>query len=71
MATTGNQFSCPLGMGDFLKVWELFGMTLICLFLQDADSNNAYYEFVVTAKDQGEPPRTGTATVRLIPGKKF
>ena len=25
----------------------------------DADSNNAYYEFVVTAKDRGEPPRTG------------
>ena len=31
----------------------------------DADSNNAYYEFVVTAKDRGEPPRTGTATVRV------
>ncbi len=31
----------------------------------DADSNNAYYEFVVTAKDRGQPPRTGTATVRV------
>ena len=31
----------------------------------DADNNNAYYEFVVTAKDKGEPPKTGTATVRF------
>eukprot|EP00095_Tigriopus_kingsejongensis_P004384 maker-scaffold1072_size64607-snap-gene-0.18 protein:Tk04384 transcript:maker-scaffold1072_size64607-snap-gene-0.18-mRNA-1 annotation:"GK18219" len=31
----------------------------------DADSNNAYYEFIVTSKDKGEPPRTGTATVRI------
>lgn len=45
-------------------------MTLICLFLQDADSNNAYYEFVVTAKDRGEPPRTGTATVRIYTENK-
>lgn len=30
----------------------------------DADNNNAYYEFAVTAKDKGEPPKTGTATVR-------
>lgn len=29
----------------------------------DADNNNAYYEFVVTAKDKGEPSKTGTATV--------
>lgn len=29
----------------------------------DADNNNAYYEFIVTAKDKGEPPKTGTATV--------
>ena len=70
MVTTGNQFSCPLGMEDILKVWELFGMALICLFLQDADSNNAYYEFVVTAKDRGEPPRTGTATVRIYTENK-
>lgn len=32
----------------------------------DADNNNAYYEFVVTAKDKGEPPKTGTATVRIL-----
>lgn len=57
----------------------------------DADSNNAYYEFVVTAKDKGltcnflwfhefellstkffsgEPPRTGTATVRVYTENK-
>ena len=36
----------------------------------DADSNNAYYEFVVTAKDRGEPPRTGTATVRVYTENK-
>lgn len=36
----------------------------------DADSNNAYYEFVVTAKDRGEPPRTGTATVRIYTSNK-
>ena len=29
----------------------------------DADSNNAYYEFIVTAKDKGEPPRTGKHTL--------
>jgi hypothetical protein len=36
----------------------------------DADSNSAYYEFVVTAKDRGEPPRTGTATVRVYTSNK-
>ena len=36
----------------------------------DADSNNAYYEFIVTAKDKGEPPRTGTATVRIYTENK-
>ena len=36
----------------------------------DADSNNAYYEFTVTAKDKGEPPRTGTATVRIYTENK-
>ena len=36
----------------------------------DADSNNAYYEFQVTAKDKGEPARTGTATVRVYTENK-
>ncbi len=36
----------------------------------DADSNNAYYEFIVTAKDRGDPPRTGTATVRVYTENK-
>nr|XP_033339367.1 neural-cadherin isoform X2 [Megalopta genalis] len=36
----------------------------------DADYNNAYYEFVVTAKDKGEPPKTGTATVRIYTKNK-
>nr|BAD91055.1 Af2-cadherin [Artemia franciscana] len=36
----------------------------------DADNNNAYYEFTVTAKDKGEPPKTGTATVRIYTRNK-
>ncbi|XP_065207824.1 neural-cadherin isoform X2 [Planococcus citri] len=36
----------------------------------DADNNNAYYEFVITAKDKGEPPQTGTATVRIYTKNK-
>lgn len=36
----------------------------------DADNNNAYYEFVVTAKDKGEPSKTGTATVRVYTKNK-
>ena len=36
----------------------------------DAHSNNAYYEFQVTAKDQGEPSRTGAATVRIFTENK-
>ncbi|XP_050552731.1 neural-cadherin isoform X1 [Spodoptera frugiperda] len=36
----------------------------------DADNNNAYYEFVVTAKDKGEPAKTGTATVRVYTKNK-
>ncbi|KAF5306389.1 hypothetical protein FQA39_LY08898 [Lamprigera yunnana] len=36
----------------------------------DADNNNAYYEFVVTAKDKGEPAKTGTATVRIYTKNK-
>nr|XP_034190810.1 neural-cadherin isoform X1 [Osmia lignaria] len=36
----------------------------------DADNNNAYYEFVVTARDKGEPPKTGTATVRIYTKNK-
>nr|XP_018903845.1 PREDICTED: neural-cadherin isoform X4 [Bemisia tabaci] len=36
----------------------------------DADNNNAYYEFVVTAKDRGEPPKTGTTTVRIYTKNK-
>ncbi|CAL7951403.1 unnamed protein product [Xylocopa violacea] len=36
----------------------------------DADNNNAYYQFVVTARDKGEPPKTGTATVRIYTKNK-
>ena len=36
----------------------------------DAHSNNAYDEFQVTAKDQGEPSRTGAATVRIYTENK-
>lgn len=36
----------------------------------DADNNNAYYEFLVTAKDKGEPPKSGTATVRVYTKNK-
>lgn len=36
----------------------------------DADNNNAYYEFSVTAKDKGEPAKTGTATVRIYTKNK-
>ncbi|XP_076224094.1 neural-cadherin isoform X3 [Nomia melanderi] len=36
----------------------------------DADNNNAYYEFIVTARDKGEPPKTGTATVRIYTKNK-
>ncbi|XP_045534312.1 neural-cadherin isoform X5 [Papilio machaon] len=36
----------------------------------DADNNNAYYEFVVTARDKGEPAKTGTATVRVYTKNK-
>ncbi|XP_065164456.1 neural-cadherin isoform X4 [Atheta coriaria] len=36
----------------------------------DADNNNAYYEFIVTAKDKGEPAKTGTATVRVYTKNK-
>ncbi|KAK0085585.1 hypothetical protein PV325_004823 [Microctonus aethiopoides] len=36
----------------------------------DADNNNAYYEFVVTAKDRGNPSKTGTATVRIYTKNK-
>ncbi|XP_058799205.1 neural-cadherin isoform X1 [Phymastichus coffea] len=36
----------------------------------DADNNNAYYEFTVTAKDKGEPPKSGTATVRIYTKNK-
>ncbi|TGZ48742.1 Uncharacterized protein DBV15_06802 [Temnothorax longispinosus] len=36
----------------------------------DADNNNAYYEFIVTAKDKGEPSKTGTATVRIYTKNK-
>ena len=34
--------------------------------ISNAKRLETYYEFVVTAKDRGEPPRTGTATVRVI-----
>ena len=36
----------------------------------DADNNNAYYEFTVTAKDKGEPAKIGTATVRIYTKNK-
>ncbi|CAG5097247.1 Similar to CadN: Neural-cadherin (Drosophila melanogaster) [Cotesia congregata] len=36
----------------------------------DADNNNAYYEFSVTAKDKGSPSKTGTATVRIYTKNK-
>ncbi|KAI9558984.1 hypothetical protein GHT06_015773 [Daphnia sinensis] len=36
----------------------------------DADNNNAYYEFTVTAKDKGESPKSGTATVRIYTKNK-
>nr|NP_001027278.1 Cadherin-N, isoform K [Drosophila melanogaster]AAZ66475.1 Cadherin-N, isoform K [Drosophila melanogaster] len=36
----------------------------------DADNNNAYYEFIVTAKDKGEPPKSGVATVRVYTKNK-
>ncbi|XP_030383016.1 neural-cadherin [Scaptodrosophila lebanonensis] len=36
----------------------------------DADNNNAYYEFIVTAKDKGDPPKSGTATVRVYTKNK-
>ncbi|XP_063604101.1 neural-cadherin-like [Penaeus indicus] len=36
----------------------------------DADDNNAYYEFVVTATDRGEPAKAGTATVRIYTKNK-
>ncbi|XP_011314314.1 neural-cadherin isoform X2 [Fopius arisanus] len=36
----------------------------------DADNNNAYYEFVVTAKDKGAPAKTGQATVRIYTKNK-
>lgn len=36
----------------------------------DADNNNAYYEFSVTAKDKGEPSKSGTATVRIYTKNK-
>ncbi|XP_059485823.1 neural-cadherin isoform X5 [Neocloeon triangulifer] len=36
----------------------------------DADNNNAYYEFTITAKDKGEPAKTGTATIRIYTKNK-
>ncbi|XP_023247590.1 neural-cadherin, partial [Copidosoma floridanum] len=36
----------------------------------DADNNNAYYEFIVTAKDKGVPSKSGTATVRIYTKNK-
>ncbi|XP_073827131.1 neural cadherin isoform X8 [Musca autumnalis] len=36
----------------------------------DADNNNAYYEFLVTAKDKGEPSKSGVATVRVYTKNK-
>ncbi|KAM7352395.1 neural cadherin isoform 3-T5 [Cochliomyia hominivorax] len=36
----------------------------------DADNNNAYYEFIVTAKDKGEPSKSGVATVRVYTKNK-
>ncbi|KAK8735113.1 hypothetical protein OTU49_005498, partial [Cherax quadricarinatus] len=36
----------------------------------DADDNNAYYEFMVTATDRGEPAKEGTATIRIYTKNK-
>uniref|UniRef100_T1J876 Cadherin domain-containing protein n=1 Tax=Strigamia maritima TaxID=126957 RepID=T1J876_STRMM len=36
----------------------------------DADDNNAFYMFTVIARDKGEPPKTGTATVRIYTKNK-
>ena len=36
----------------------------------DADNNNAYYEFTITAKDKGDLPKSGTATVRVYTRNK-
>ncbi|XP_045127513.1 neural-cadherin-like isoform X1 [Portunus trituberculatus] len=36
----------------------------------DADDNNAYYEFTVTATDRGEPAKEGTATIRIYTKNK-
>ncbi|GAB6020542.1 hypothetical protein CHUAL_003225 [Chamberlinius hualienensis] len=36
----------------------------------DADDNGAFYMFTVTAKDKGEPPKTGSATVRVYTKNK-
>ncbi|XP_064079326.1 neural-cadherin-like isoform X1 [Macrobrachium nipponense] len=36
----------------------------------DADDNNAYYEFTVTATDKGEPSKEGTATIRIYTKNK-
>ena len=40
-------------------------MTITKGIISNAKRLETYYEFVVTAKDRGEPPRTGTATVRV------
>ena len=36
----------------------------------DADDNNAYYMFDVVAMDRGDPPKQGTATVRIYTKNK-
>ncbi|XP_018016523.1 neural-cadherin isoform X4 [Hyalella azteca] len=36
----------------------------------DADDNNAYYMFDVVAKDRGDPPKEGSATVRIYTKNK-
>ena len=36
----------------------------------DADNNNAYYEFTVTANGKGEPSRSGVATARIYTKNK-